>query len=313
MMSSFWHVIADYWGGGFNQTSHREKWVSALGGMLAMGGVWWVSQHFLPPEPAMWLVASVGASIVLLFAVPHGALSQPWPVLGGQLVAAAIGVACARLIPAPLFAGAAAVGMTILAMFYLRCLHPPGGATALVAVAGGPSVHAMGFQFLVTPVLINLLIALALAIAFNNLFTWRRYPAALQRRAMPVTEERHAPIEHADFVYALSQLDSFVDASEHDLLRIYELATQQAYSRQFHPAEVRLGRYYSNGQSGEQWAVRQIVDESPSADPAKDQVIYRTVAGTTRRESGVMTRMEFARWVRYEVTRHGNGWKRVTS
>lgn len=313
MMHSFWHVIADYLGGGFNTTSHREKWVSAAGGMFALGGVWWISQHFLPPEPAMWLVASVGASIVLLFAVPHGALSQPWPVLGGQVVAATVGVACAKLIPAPLFAGALAVGLTILAMFYLRCLHPPGGATALVAVAGGPGVHALGFQFVLTPVLLNLLLALLAAVMFNNFFTWRRYPAALQRRALPATEERHAPIEHADFVYALSQLDSYVDVSEHDLLRIYELATRQAYRRQFNPDDVRLGRYYSNGESGEAWAVRQIVDESPSGDPARDQVIYRNVAGGARRESGVMTRVEFARWARYEVTRHGQGWKRVTS
>lgn len=311
-MHAFWHVLADYLGGGFNTTSHREKWVSALGGMVAVAGVWWVSHWYLPPEAAVWLVASVGASIILLFAVPHGALSQPWPVLGGQMIAATIGVACAQWIAAPWLAGAAAVGLTILAMFYLRCLHPPGGATALVAVAGGPAVQALGFEFVLAPVLLNVLIALTTALLFNNLFAWRRYPAALQRRDVPPLEERHAAIEHADFVYALSQLDSYVDVSEHDLLRIYELATKQLYSRQFDPAGVRLGRYYSNGESGDKWAVRQIVDESPSADPAKDQVIYRTVAGTKRRESGVMTRSEFARWARYEVTRHGQGWKRAT-
>lgn len=304
-------TVSDLLGGGFDTTSHREKWVSALGGLLAVAAVWWASHAFVEATPAAWLVASVGASAILLFAVPHGALSQPWPVLGGQVVAAAIGVACARFIPHLLVASAVAVGLTILAMFYLRCVHPPGGATALAAVMGGESVHALGFQFVVTPVLINVLIVLAVAVAFNNLFGWRRYPAALQRRARP-SGEQYAAIDHADFVFALSQLDSYVDVNEHDLLRIYELATQQARTRQLELTAVQLGSYYSNGEYGEEWAVRQIVDESRSKDAAKDQVIYRTVAGGPRRESGVMTRAEFARWARYQVIRDDENWKRVT-
>ncbi len=63
-------------------------------------------------------------------------------------------------------------------MPYLRCLHPPGGATALTAVIGGPSVHALGFGHLLHPVLLNVIVLLGVAIVFNALFRWRRYPVA---------------------------------------------------------------------------------------------------------------------------------------
>ncbi|MFX8373896.1 HPP family protein, partial [Acinetobacter baumannii] len=80
---------------------------------------------------------SMGASAVLLYAVPHGALSQPWAVLAGHAVSAVAGVAAARNISDPALAAAVAVGTAILAMHYLRAIHPPGGATALTAVVGG--------------------------------------------------------------------------------------------------------------------------------------------------------------------------------
>ncbi|TCJ12292.1 hypothetical protein EZJ19_12860 [Parasulfuritortus cantonensis] len=171
------------------------------------------------------VVASMGASAVLLFAVPHGPLSQPWPVLGGHVVSALVGVVCAKLIGPPMLAAALAVGLAIGAMHYLRCIHPPGGATALVAVIGGPAVTGLGFQYVLTPVAANALIVLAIAFLFNTPFPWRRYPAQLRSRAPGPAATGDGGIRHEDFVYALSQLDTFVDVSEEDLLRIYALAT----------------------------------------------------------------------------------------
>jgi CBS domain-containing membrane protein len=101
---------------------------------------------------------------VLLFAVPHRPLSQPWALVGGHMVSAVIGVACASLDTALFIASALAVALASGAMYDLRCIHPPGGATA---VAGGESVHARGFHYLVTPVLINVSIILLVAIVFN--------------------------------------------------------------------------------------------------------------------------------------------------
>src|SRR5690625_7242859 len=85
------------------------------------------------------MLASMGATAVLLFAVPHGALSQPWAVVGGHVVSAIVGVTCQLLIPNLFWAAALSVGVAVAAMYYLRCIHPPGGATALAAEIGRAS------------------------------------------------------------------------------------------------------------------------------------------------------------------------------
>jgi CBS-domain-containing membrane protein len=210
--------------------SHREKLISAVGGFVGILLVLLVSGRVLDFHGATLVVASMGASAVLLFATPHSALSQPWSLLGGHLISAAIGVACARFLPNPFYAGALAVALSIGAMHYLRCLHPPGGATALVAVLGGEPVRALGFGFLVTPVLANVTIILLVAVAANYLFPWRRYPQWL---SVPKEEERKdgaaaekCMIAHSDLVYALTEIESFIDISEEDLLQIYHLAVR---------------------------------------------------------------------------------------
>ena len=81
--------------------SHTERLVSALGSLLVILMVFYTSRLYLGPTATLLVVPSMGASAVLLFAVPHGALSQPWNVLGGHLVSAVIGVSCAMLVPHP--------------------------------------------------------------------------------------------------------------------------------------------------------------------------------------------------------------------
>lgn len=207
--------------------SHRERLVSALGGFVSIFAVYWTSRLVLGPTASPILVLSMGSTAAMLFAVPHGALSQPWPLLGGHLIAGLIGIACLLGIPDPVLAASLATGLSLGAMHYLRCIHPPAGATALAAALGNETVQAMGFGFVLAPLMLNVLIILVTAIAFNALFPWRRYPAALVRSTaapLPVAAGYEA-ISHEDFVYALSQLDSFIDISEEDLLRIYSLAT----------------------------------------------------------------------------------------
>ncbi len=214
-----------------NHASHGEKWLSALSGYGGILALLLVSQAVLDHQGAVLVVASMGASAVLLFAVPHGALSQPWAVFGGHLISAFIGVSCFSLMEDKMLAAAAAVGISIGAMYYLHCLHPPGGATALVAVLGGESVTGLGYGFLVTPVLENVLLLLLMAVLLNLPFHHRRYPAALSRpRHGAVAAEEKALIAHSDLVYALSQLDSFIDVSEQDLIRIYTLAVHHSHT-----------------------------------------------------------------------------------
>jgi CBS domain-containing membrane protein len=179
-------------GPGANSAGHLEKWVSGAGGLIGILGVLLVAQAYLGLNGSAGLAASMGASAVLLFAVPHGPLSQPWPVFGGHLISAVIGVACAQLVAQPFLGAALAVALAISAMYYLRCIHPPGGATALTAVAGGHAVHALGFHYVLTPVLLNVLIILSVAILFNYPFPWRRYPAAwAQADRPPASPARH--------------------------------------------------------------------------------------------------------------------------
>ncbi len=211
--------------------SSREQWISAAGGILGILAVLTVSHTLMPGHTAYFIVASMGASAVLLFAAPHGALSQPWPLVGGHLVSAAAGVTVAQWVNDPMLASALAVGLAIGLMYGLRCLHPPGGATALFAVLGGDAIHALGYGYLITPVLLNALTLLIVAVLFNYPFAWRRYPQAWQRETAEVVcavePEAHPEkcmIPHSALVYALSQLDTFVDVSEDDLQRIYALA-----------------------------------------------------------------------------------------
>lgn len=158
---------------------HGERLVSAAGGFFGICAVGIISGWWLHGDAALLILASMGSSAVLLFAVPHGRLSQPWPLVAGHGLSAVTGVTMALLVADTVLAAGLAVGLAIGLMHYARCIHPPGGATALTAVVGGAPVHDLGYQFVVTPVLLNTLAILAGAVLFNALFPWRRYPAAL--------------------------------------------------------------------------------------------------------------------------------------
>ena len=307
--------LARYLGIDAGNVSHTERLVSTAGGALVIFCIFIITRASLGPGGALLIIPSMGASAVLLFAVPHGALSQPWNVFGGHILSALVGVTCAIFIPDEIIAASLAVGLAIGAMHYLRCIHPPGGATALAAVIGGDATHALGYQFVITPVLLNVLVMLVVAVIFNYLFPWRRYPEWLAAEPPAESEETRADaqrtIEHADLVYALSQMDTIIPVTEHDLLQIYDLATGQAGQRQLQPEQVQPGCYYSNGMVGADWCIRQIVDASPSEHPDRDMVVYKVIAGANPRSSAMLTRSEFARWASFEVIRDGDNWQRV--
>ena len=316
MWARFPAGVRSWFGVELSPVTHTERLVSLVGGFLGILFILLTSHAFLHERAAaLLIVGSMGASAVLLFAVPHGPLSQPWALIGGHAVSALVGVACARWVPNAILAAALAVGLAIGAMHYLRCLHPPGGATALTAVIGGPATQALGFGFVVTPVLLNVSVLLATAIAVNAVFAWRRYPAALMRRkqAEVETARKHLPegsLSHSDLEFALREINSVLDVTEDDLARIYALAAQHSRRARLEPWQIRLRHCYSNGHYGQDWAIREVVDEAPSTDPDRDQVIYKVVTGNGRRTSSVCTRAEFARWARYEVFRDESSWQR---
>ena len=300
-------------------TSHAERLVSALGAFVGIFCVLLISQKTLSTSNAGLLVASMGASAVLLFAIPHGALSQPWNLIMGHLVSALIGVTVAKFVSPVLAAASLAVGLSVLLQYYLRCLHPPGGATALTAVIGGEQIHQLGYQFIVTPVALNIIAMLIIAIIFNLMFSWRRYPAVWSRRPEnesdkeSQTADPRYPIRHEDLVFALSELDSFLDVTEDDLLNIYRLATKRSITPLISPDRLETGRYYTNDHLGSEWEVRQIVDwqqadETENRNSNTDMLIYKSIDSHGTRNSGISTRLQFSHWASSEVTWKNDKW-----
>lgn len=104
------------------------------------------------------LLGSMGASAVLVFMFPDSHFSKFRSVVFGHLVSGVVGLLSALWIPDPNWAAGAAVGGAMLVMRFMNCVHPPGGATALVMVIGGDSIHAHGLRYLLNPVLLNALI-----------------------------------------------------------------------------------------------------------------------------------------------------------
>jgi CBS domain-containing membrane protein len=175
------------------------------------------------------IVAPLGASAVLVFAVPASPLAQPWPVVGGNIISTLVGVAAFTLIPNVTVAAGVAVGMAILVMSLLRCLHPPGGAAALTAVIGSGGIHAAGFGFAFAPVGINSIALVSLAMMFHSA-TARPYP----HRAS--TAPKVAPGLHlADIDAALAEMHESFDISREDLDALLSRADQHARARQGDP------------------------------------------------------------------------------
>jgi hypothetical protein len=202
-------------------------------------------------------------------------------------------------------------------MYYLNCIHPPGGATALAAVIGGDSVQQLGYQFVLTPILLNVVLIILLGIIFNYPFYWRRYPTALYRPKThyhPIQDSENTPIiiSHADFVYALNQIDSFIDINEQDLLHIYNIAAQKSQETTYMIfKDIKMGEYYSNGKYGKSWTIYQITEILPHDDPEQDMIHFKIVVGIGRRSFGKMTRQEFIKWAQYRVVRDEENWKKL--
>jgi len=215
----------------------RERARSVLGALIGIFVAGMVGRIAAGEAGAVWLVAPMGASAILVFCAPASPLAQPWPVLGGNVVSALVGVACAKLIGVPLLAASVAVGAAIAAMFALRCLHPPGGAVALGAAMLSPGVAESGFLYALSPVGVDTLALLSTGIAYNRL-CGRRYPhvpidhAPRHGTADPPPGERSG-LSAADLDAALLQYNQVLDISRDDLEEILMRAQMQAFHRRF--------------------------------------------------------------------------------
>lgn len=138
---------------------------------------WLAANRHLTHQDNLFLIGSFGATAVLLYGAPAVPFAQPRYVLGGHFLSALIGVTVYQLLPDPVWlASALAVSFAILAMYLTQTTHPPGGATALIAVIGSNKVHALGFWYVLDPVLEGIALLLLVALLVNNLSPERRYP-----------------------------------------------------------------------------------------------------------------------------------------
>ena len=155
----------------------REHLWAFIGSFVGIGIIAFLQSGAFSVHDNLFLIGSFGASSVLVYGVIQSPLAQPRNLVGGHLISALLGVTMARYLPDVLWLQAPlAVSLSIVAMQITRTLHPPGGATALIAVIGSPAVKELGYAFVLSPVLSGCLILLVTALLFNNLTSERKYP-----------------------------------------------------------------------------------------------------------------------------------------
>ncbi|MDZ4362622.1 HPP family protein, partial [Brevundimonas sp.] len=155
----------------------RDRAVACLGALIGIGLTGLLSRALLGGDAAtaLTLAASMGATSVLLFVVPASPLVRPWAVVGGHVISALVGIMVARLVPDPMIAAGVAVALAIGLMSLCRCLHPPGGSTALIGVLGGPAVAQAGLMFALVPVGLNAVLLACVGFAFHR-FSGHAWP-----------------------------------------------------------------------------------------------------------------------------------------
>lgn len=195
--------------------------------MTALLSRWWMGHTHMYHPGAAWMVASVGASAVLIFGMPSSPLAQPWPVLGGSTLSALVGTACAYLIPDQALAGSLAVGLAFAIMLTLRCLHPPGGAMALYAVMNTTTGSSIAWF----PVLFNMAALLCVGVLYNWA-TGRRYPHPQSAKTnQPGASVASGRFTAQDVDAALAQYNQVLDVSRADLEGLLHLAGRAAFKR----------------------------------------------------------------------------------
>lgn len=147
-----------------------------LGAFVGIGSIGLIQSYYLSETDNLFLVGSFGATSVLIYGVINSPLAQPRNVFGGHIVSAIVGTTVSYFIPTLWLAAAVAVALSIVAMQVTKTLHPPGGATALIAVIGSTKIKSLGFLYILNPIASGVAILLIVAMIFNNITTSRQYP-----------------------------------------------------------------------------------------------------------------------------------------
>lgn len=203
-------------------TSRTERLRAVLGALLGILCTALLSLWLAPTSP-VWLVAPIGASAVLVFTAPASPLAQPWSVVAGNTLSAVVGLCCAAWLPGPVLAGSLAVALAITAMMACRCLHPPGGAVALLVVL----MHEHHWSFALFPVLTNSVLLVLMAMLYNNL-SRHPYPHSTSAGSGALGSGQ---IDRADLDVALANYGQVLDVAPDELVQLLRRAQGAAAER----------------------------------------------------------------------------------
>lgn len=216
-----------------NWLNRLDKILATLASAAAIFATAWLTHWQTPGGPI--LLASMGASAAILFAIPGSPLAKPWPLIGGHFSSGLIGVLLGYAIDDTLSAAAFTAGLSVLVMSMLRCLHPPGVATALIPVLNYPHANQPNLHFLLTPLAVNVFALLLLTLMINRVLLRRNYPATLTK---PV--HRHRPInanlltiERDEVEQVLDDFGQFVDISTDELSQLFNRIQLQRLLNRF--------------------------------------------------------------------------------
>jgi CBS domain-containing membrane protein len=148
-----------------------------LGGFFGIGIIGFISSKYFTLNDNLFLIGSFGASAVLVYGATNSPLAQPRNLVGGHIISALVGVTMHKLIPGEIWLSSAlAVSTAIVMMQITKTVHPPGGATALIANIGSEKIKALGFIYVLSPVFTGVTVLLIVALIFNNIPSNRFYP-----------------------------------------------------------------------------------------------------------------------------------------
>lgn len=213
-------------------TGHLGWLRGAVGAGLGIGLAGWVGLVFAGASEGFYpmLVAPLGASAVLVFAIPASPLAQPWPVIGGDLLSAMVGLAAGMLLGDPVISAAAGVCVAIAVMTMARCLHPPGGACALLCALGATGAESWDFSYML-PIAANVLMLVLVGWLYNN-FTSHRWPHvqySVPRQTMPFPHP--GTYRRSDIEEVLADWDEMLDVDVDDLDAVFRAVERKAAKR----------------------------------------------------------------------------------
>lgn len=227
--------LARLWGAsGLPAMSAAQQWRSSLGALLGIG-LSGLLLHAMPLH-SHWLIAPVGASVVILFVQPHSPVAQPRAVLISYFFATLVGLLCVSMIPDVVLAAAIGVAVTVWLMIRFNSIHPPGGAVVLLIVLGGTSSSAQMSQT-AGLVALNVFLLLLFTWLINTWVLGRPYPYSVKAEEVQAHNTRDvAPmlrggLDHTDLASAVTALNTFVDMQADELVKLYNLAVDHAFER----------------------------------------------------------------------------------